>query len=108
MEVFPDGFPEIINIPITDSEVKCTIFSIKNIKSSGYDGITSKIFKLSADYISKPLTIIFNKSLAIGIYPDRLKYGEVQPHFRKGQRLQISNYRPISLLTGFSKITHLS
>jgi hypothetical protein len=70
MESFPDGFPEIINIPITDAEVKCTIFSMKNKKSSGYDGITSKILKLSANYISKPLTIIFNKSLAIGIYPD--------------------------------------
>jgi hypothetical protein len=30
MEAFPDGFPEIINIPITDTEVKCTIFSMKN------------------------------------------------------------------------------
>jgi hypothetical protein len=52
MEAFPDGFPEIINSPITDAEVKCTIFSVKNKKSSGYDGITSKILKLNADYIS--------------------------------------------------------
>jgi hypothetical protein len=74
---------------------------MKNKESSGYYSITSKILKLSADYISKPLIIIFNKSLAIGIYPDRLKYAEVQPHFKKGQRSQISNYRPTSLLTGF-------
>jgi hypothetical protein len=54
MEAFPDGFPEIINIPITDVEVKCTMFSMKNKNSSGYDGITNKILNLSADYISKP------------------------------------------------------
>jgi hypothetical protein len=70
MEAFPDGFPEIINIPITDSEVKCTILPMKNKKLSHYDSITSNILKLSVDYISKPLTIIFNKSLATGIYPD--------------------------------------
>jgi hypothetical protein len=58
----------------------------KSKKSTGYAVVTSKILKLSADYISKPLTIIFNQSLAIGIYPDPLKYPEVQPHFEKGQR----------------------
>jgi hypothetical protein len=45
MEVFPDGFPKIINIPITGAEVKCTIFSMINKKSSGHDSITSK-FKI--------------------------------------------------------------
>jgi hypothetical protein len=61
---------------------------MKNKKLSGYDSITSTILKLSADYIRKPLTIIFNKSLAMGIYPDQIKYAEVQSHFKKGQRSQ--------------------
>jgi hypothetical protein len=43
MEAFPDGFLENINIPITDAEVKCTVFSMKNKKLSGYDSITSKM-----------------------------------------------------------------
>jgi hypothetical protein len=80
---------------------------MKNKNLSGYDGITSKILKLSGDYISKPLTIIFNKSLALGTYPNHLKCAKVQPHFKKGQRSLISNYRPISLLTDFSKIFEL-
>jgi hypothetical protein len=33
MEALPDGFPEIISIPIRDAEVKCTIFSTKNQKN---------------------------------------------------------------------------
>jgi hypothetical protein len=106
-KALPDRFPKMINIPITDAEVKGTISSMKNKTSSGYDGITSTILKLSADYISKPLTVSFNKSLTICIHPDRLKYTEVQPHFKKGQKSQISNYRPISLLSGFSKIFEL-
>jgi len=35
--VFPQGFPEIINIPITESEVKYTIKVLKNKNSSGYN-----------------------------------------------------------------------
>jgi hypothetical protein len=88
--------------------VKHAISSMKNKKSSGYDGITSTILKWSADNISKPLTIIFNKSLTVSVYPDWLKYAEVQPHFKKGKKPQISNYRPILLLTGFSKFLNYS
>ena len=44
------------------------------------------------------------KVLATGIFPDRLKYSEIQPLFKKGNKTEISNYRPISLLPSFSKI----
>jgi len=39
-----------------------------------------------------------------GIFPDRLKYSEVQPLFKKGEKTEISNYYPISLLPSFLKI----
>jgi hypothetical protein len=45
-----------------------------------------------------------NKSLALGIFPDRLKYSEIKPIFKKGDKHIISNYRPISILTSFSKV----
>jgi len=40
-----------------------------------------------------------------GVLPDRLKYAIVQPSFKKGNKQDIFNYRPISLLTSFSKMT---
>lgn len=43
-------------------------------------------------------------SLTTGIYPDRLKYANIIPCYKKGDITEISNYRPISLLTGFSKL----
>jgi len=42
--------------------------------------------------------------LSTGVFPDRLKCDIVKPIFKKGNKQEISNYRPISLLTSFSKI----
>jgi hypothetical protein len=103
-ESFPCKFPQIINIPITEAEVICTITSLKTKNSCGYDGLSNKILKLCGSHISKPLTYICNKSLSCGICPECLKYAIIIPCFKKGEKSQITNYRPISLLTGFSKI----
>jgi hypothetical protein len=39
-----------------------------------------------------------------GTYPSRLKYAMVKPLFKKGDKENVANYRPISLLTSFSKV----
>jgi hypothetical protein len=51
-----------------------------------------------------PLTYICNAILSTGVSPNRLKYAIVKPVFKKGNRQEISNYMPISLLTSFSKV----
>jgi len=43
-------------------------------------------------------------NISTGIFPERLKFSEVSPLFKKGDISEFSNYRPISLLTSFSKI----
>ena len=85
-------------------EIEKIIKSLKTKDSSGYEEITTRILKLSAPYISSPFTYICNKILSDGIYPDRLKYAVVKPIYKKGDEQDISNYRPISLLTSFSKV----
>jgi hypothetical protein len=72
--------------------------------SYGYDEIPIKILKNSVHYITSPLTYIINRSLVTGIFPDRLKFSEIKPIYKKGDKNLISNYRPISLLTSFSTI----
>ena len=54
--------------------------------------------------LSHPLTTIINMSFATGIYPDQLKIAKVIPIFKKGDKLLVSNYRPISLLSNINKI----
>jgi len=39
-----------------------------------------------------------------GTFPTRLKYAIVKPILKKGNKENVTNYRPISLLTSFSKV----
>jgi hypothetical protein len=77
---------------------------MKPKNSSGYDEISTKILKLSGSQISKPLAFIIDKSLQTGVFPERLKYAVISPLHKKGDVLDIANYRPIFLLPEFSKI----
>ena len=73
------------------------------MNSYGYDDISSSILKVSTPHIVSPLTYLFNKFLSTGTFPNRLKYSEARPLYKKGDKMGVSNYRPISLLTSFSK-----
>jgi Notch-like protein len=73
-------------------------------QSTGYEGISSRILKNCMDVISKPLSHIINESFKQRIYPEKLKYALVRPIYKMGEKTDISNYRPISLLMTFSKI----
>jgi hypothetical protein len=42
--------------------------------------------------------------LSSGIFPTGLKFSQISPIFKKGNKTEISIYRPVSLLTSFSKI----
>ena len=92
--------------------IKCKVFSlisflgpqrVKPKGSHGYDEIPTKILKLNVPYILSLLTYLCNL-ISTGTFPTRLKFAEIKPLHKKGEKSNISNYRPISLLTSFSKI----
>jgi sarcosine oxidase/L-pipecolate oxidase len=91
-------------IPTTEIEIKNIITSFKPKNSTGYEGVTPTTLKHCMNAISKPISHICNASLNQGIYPDRLKFAIVKPIYKKGEKTSVSNYRPISLLTTFSRI----
>jgi Notch-like protein len=97
-------FPKIIFKYITTKEIEKVISSLHSKNSSGYDEISMKILKISAPYISSPLCYIFNKAVLAGKLPLHMKYSVVTPIHKKGDKKNCANYRPISLLTSFSKV----
>ena len=102
-QVFTSQFPSIKLTPVTSKEISEIIESLKQKNSHGYDEISVKILKISLPFIVSPLTYICN-GMSTGIFPMRLKYSQINPVFKKGNKTEISNYRPISLLTSFSKV----
>ena len=54
--------------------------------------------------ICKPLAHICNISFRTGVFPSRMKIAKVIPMFKSGTKTEVTNYRPISLLSQFSKI----
>jgi len=103
-QIFTSPFPRINLTPASTKEIIETVKSLKSKNSHGYDEIPIKILKVSLPFIILPLIYICNKSLLKGLFPTWLKFSQIIPLWKKGKKSDISNYRPISLLTSFSKI----
>jgi len=103
---------QAFNKPHPSMECKCTTTkeveritkSLKTKNSYGYDEISTEILKISCPFISSPINYICNKMLFWGVFPDRLKYSTIKPLHKNDDRCEVSYYRPVSLLTSFSKI----
>ena len=90
--------------PIVESDILKIIDKFNSNKSTGHDNIGNLIIKKVSNEIVKPLTNIFNMSLSSGVVPDKLKIAKVIPIHKKNETSLFSNYRPVSLLSCFSKI----
>ena len=73
-------------------------------KASDIYGISPKLVKLSFERIKKILSQIFAASFHKGIVPDKLKSALIYPIHKGETKMLCSNYRPISILSIFSKI----
>ena len=97
---FPPNKPKFVS----PKEIENVVRSLRTKESHGYDEIPTKVIKQSISFISSPLTYICKLMLSSGVFPTRLKFAQVKPLYKKGERMDLTNYRPISLLPSFSKM----
>ena len=90
---------------ITETETLKAIDNLENKNSSGHDGISNELLKLTKKELSKSLTLIINQMITTGIFPDSFKKkSKITPLFIKGDQSLLLNYRPIPLLPTISKV----
>ena len=89
----------------TDSEEVdkvCKLLAKK--KSKGPDKIPAFLAINAKEAIMTPLVDCINSSLLTGTFPEIMKQAEVIPLYKKKERDNPTNYRPVSLLNAISKI----
>ena len=73
-------------------------------KATGLDRISAKLLRVCPDLIAESLCAIFNRSINTGIFPTDWKCSKVIPLFKKGERRDLNNYRPISIIPVVAKV----
>ena len=63
-----------------------------------------QLLRECADLIAESLCTIFNQSIVSGIFPDEWKLSKVIPLFKQGNRSDLNNYRPISVIPVVAKV----
>ena len=91
------------NVILTSDEVESVLKSLPVGKAVEPDGISNRVLKELSREIPPALCGFFNQSLHTGIVPDSFKQAYVSPVHKGGDPSEISNYRPISLLSNLDK-----
>jgi hypothetical protein len=89
---------------VSENEVSDIIKKLPVKNSVSWDGISTKVLKNISQYIIQPLSCMINQSFQEGKFPENLKLSVITPLFKKEDKKNPSNYRPISITSSISKI----
>jgi hypothetical protein len=102
-EHVPDD-PPFGALQFTSSEEVESILQCLDVnKGSGLDGIPPIILKNCASAFAKLLSLLFNRSVATSVFPDRWKVSYVTPIFKKGRRNNVKDFHGVARLPAIPK-----
>ena len=104
LSTIPQNDQSIFLEPTSKKEITELLTDLIPKNSSGYDNLSNRLLKKLLPALINPLTIVFNKSLAEGIFPEAMKKADVVPLYKSKDHQDSNNYRPISLLLTLSKL----
>jgi hypothetical protein len=91
------------------SEVENALLELNSSNGLGSNGALPLILKNCASAFALPLCMLFNRSLATCIFPDRWKLLLVTPIFKSGRRNDISNYPiTVSITVGYCQVIRIA
>ena len=96
--------PPLETCSITIKDMEDALYNLNANKSPGPDNIHPKLLKLCCKTLSIPLKILFDCTIINGCIPNEWKVAEVRPIFKKGDKTNPGNYRPVSLTPIICKV----
>ena len=96
-------FNLVSEVVITPTDVETALSKVDVSKGAGPDQIPNRVLKECCHSLYLPLYRIFSDSLNRGVFPDNWKLSNVCPIFKSGNKNDVSNYRPISILSSIPK-----
>ena len=88
---------EVSELEVTPDNIRSKLASLNPSSAPGPDGIHPRILRETSHVICMPLALFFNRVLETGAIPHEWKLGRVVPIFKKGDKKDPRNYRPVSL-----------
>ncbi|XP_069159802.1 uncharacterized protein [Procambarus clarkii] len=82
---------------LTSDEVKRNLLELNVTKVAGPDRISLWILKKGAEELSVSLPMVYNRPLVMEDLPESWKTANVVPEFKKDEKQETLNYRPVSL-----------
>jgi len=89
---------------IQEEAVNDLLCHLDAYKSMGPDGIHPRVLRELVEELAKLLSIIYHQSWLTGEVPDHWRITIITPIYKKGQKEDPGNYRPVSLTSLPGKI----
>lgn len=89
---------------MSESDLKDILEKMSTTKPAGYDQIRIRDIRLNYDSLKKVLLAILNGIFDTGTIPNEMKVSIIRPIHKKGNKKEVTNYRPIALLSAISQI----
>jgi len=99
-----DGTTNLFSCVLSEEEVGRKLAGLDPNKGTGPDDIPPSVLKYCSGLLAPHLTVIFNKLLELGIFPDKLKSSYVVPIHKSSDKANIRNYRPICIQPALGKV----
>ena len=93
-----------VYIDISEADVYKVLSTVDPHKASGNGGISPCVLKYCASALSVPLHHLFFQSVRLGQLLSQWKQQLIVPVYKSGDRSDVRNYRPVSLLCTVSKV----
>ena len=90
--------------PVNHCEISRKLKMLNTRKSTGYNNIPANLLRMAHVELASPISKLINNTMQMNVFPKTMKCAELSPIYKKDDNLLKNNFRPVSVLTGISKL----